>query len=261
MSGPVTFSGRASTPPASHRRRTAAVLWRIIALVVLVAYNTWVWTGPVNAHVLITNGFLSELSASDQPHNLFFRIGDALTAVLVALVGVVALRRWPTWAEAWGMGRSTQLWWQTAAAFLLLFAVSTGLDAISVMDCSPTLSPVCATAEQAGTLSWAHYLHTGTSVGAQIGILGSMIAAAVAAQTRVVIAARRRHLWVIAVIETVALALMMIMLIAGIPGLGYPQAVMVLLASVWFAIAAVSLAGGPPPIDVSAGLRRARDRP
>ena len=233
----ATLSAGAST------RRAGQVLWRVVAITVLLSYNTWVWIAAVNGHVWIMKGYLSELSASDQPNNLFFRLGDGLTAVLVAVIAIAALRGWPASAAALGAGGVVQRWWRSAAVFLLVFAVSTGLDAITAMDCSPTLSVACAAAEDAGTLSWAHYLHTFTSVGAQIGIVGSMVAASRAERARYLVA-RRSQLFVVTVIETVALVIMSIMLAADLPGLGYPQAVMVLLASIWFAVAAVSVSGG-----------------
>lgn len=234
--------------------------WRLIAVVVLISYNTWVWIAPVNGHVEIMNGYLSELAASDQPNDLFFRFGDALTAVLVMIIAVVALRRWSASAQVLGAPRTAQRWWRVAAIFLIVFAVSTGMDSITSMDCSPTLSAACEAAEEAGTLSWAHYLHTFTSIGAQIGICGSMIAAAVAERSRYVVA-RRVQLYVVAAFETVALLMMMIMLAADLPGLGYPQAVMVLLASVWFAIAAASLSGGVIALPPGLRLRAQDERP
>ena len=213
--------------------------WWLVGLVLLISYNTWVWIVPVNGHPAIVNGYLSELSASDQPHDLFFRFGDGLSAVLVAVIGVVGWRRWPALATCQGAGRRSVRWWRAAACFLLLFALTTGLDAVTAMDCSPTLSTACRTAEADGQLSWAHYLHTPTSIAAQTGIVGSMVAAALAERPRRVVA-RRGLLWVLVAVEVLGLAVMMIMLAAGLPGIGYPQAVMVTVASVWFAVAAVA---------------------
>lgn len=67
-------------------------LWPLVSVAVLVTYNSWMWWRPLNGNASILNGFLSELAASNQPNALFFRLGDAVTAVIVGVVGVQALR-------------------------------------------------------------------------------------------------------------------------------------------------------------------------
>jgi len=145
-------------------------------------------------------------------------------------------------------------WWVVAWSALLVFGVSTFFDAFLAMDCSPTLSETCRVAEETGRLSTVHYAHTFTSVGAQVGIVASMIATAIAmvraprqsrTRTRVVIA--------IAGFEVVALAAMMIMLVLSMPGLGYPQAVMVVVASLWFAAIGFQLVGNDAVLRGSPG--------
>ena len=48
---------------------------------------------------------------------------------------------------------------------------------------------------------------------------------------------------VVAAVEVVALAVMLVMIAADLPGLGYPQAVMVVVASLWFAAVGFRLVG------------------
>ena len=57
---------------------------------------------------------------------------------------------------------------------------ATFFDAFFAMDCSPTLSASCKVLEETGQLSTVHYAHTFTSVGAQVGIVASMIATYIA---------------------------------------------------------------------------------
>ena len=95
------------------------------------------------------------------------------------------------------------------------------------MDCSPTLSEACRVAEESGQLSTVHYAHTFTSVGAQVGIVTSMIATYIAMVRSLVIMAAGSVRAVVSIVEVLALPVMMIMLVLGLPGLGYPQAVMV----------------------------------
>ena len=231
-------------PSATGAR--ARHLWPSLGALTLLSYNTWLLWRPLNIRPAIFDGYLSELSASDQPYSFFFRGGDLITAVIVlALAGrTIVLSRRRTAAVAERGGPRPGRWWVVAWSALLIFGVSTFFDAFFAMDCSPTLSETCRVAEETGRLSTIHYAHTFTSVGAQVGIVASMIATAIAmvraprpsrTRTRVVIA--------IAAFEVVALVVMMIMLVLRMPGLGYPQAVMVVVASLWFAAIGFQLVG------------------
>lgn len=240
-------------------------LWPGLSVLTLATYNTWVLWKPVNGHRAIFNGYLSEFSASDQPHSFFFRGGDLLTAVIVLGLGVRALVLWRRRHRAADQGEAVRpnRWWAVASAFLLVFGVATFFDAFFAMDCSPSLSAQCEAAEAAGQLSAVHYAHTYTSVGAQTGIVASMVSTYIAMcrsaqQTR----ARRLVVLAISVFEVVALVIMMVMLVAHAPGLGYPQAVMVAVASLWFAAVGFRLVGEdaraaplPEPVEGPGRLR------
>src|SRR3954452_15269379 len=154
----------------------AGHLWPGLSVLTLLTYNTWVLWKPLNGHRAIFSGYLSEFSASDQPHSFFFRGGDLITAIIVLGLAVRALVLWRRRyreAEDGRIARPSR-WWAVAAVFLLLFGVATFFDAFFAMDCSPSVSEQCRLAEEAGTLSAVHYAHTFTSAGAQIGIVASM---------------------------------------------------------------------------------------
>ncbi|MFL6028024.1 MAG: DUF998 domain-containing protein [Friedmanniella sp.] len=211
-------------------------------------YNTWLLWRPANGHAAIFDGYLSELSASDQPHHLLFRFEDLLTALIVLAQAVRAALFWAERVRQRRVAdpRLLTRWWFVAWLGLLIFAVSTLLDSFFAMDCSPTLSAACRAAEQSGSLSRVHYLHTYTSVSAETGIVIAMVAACLALG-RVRHGGGRlrtmRHLVLgLAVAHLVALTTMMTLLAAGLPGLGYAQAVMVLVASIGFALVGFALA-------------------
>ncbi len=135
-------------------------------------------------------------------------------------------------------------WWAVAAVFLLVFGVATFFDAFFAMDCSPSLSAQCRLAEETGQLSLVHYAHSFTSVGAQTGIVASMVSTVIASyRSGRPSRARWRFVVVVSVLEVVSLAVLLGMLITGTPGLGYPQVVMVAVASVWFAAIGFRLIG------------------
>jgi hypothetical protein len=246
-------------------------LWPALGLLTLLTYNTWILWQPANGHAAIFDGYLSEFSASDQPHNLLFRGGDFLTALIVLAQGSRAALLWTGWhraARAAGQ-RLPGRWWLVAWLGLLIFGVSTLLDSFFGMDCSPTLSPTCRLAEQSGRLSLVHYLHTYTSVGAETGIVVSMVAACVALARVHRCSGRLRTVRYLvlglAAVHVAALTAMMTLLAAGLPGLGYPQAVMVALASVGFALVGFGLEvrrdpASPPDVIVERLIEPDRSR-
>lgn len=208
-----------------------AGLWPALGVSAMLSYNTWLLWWPLNGQPAVFNGYLSELSASDQPNNLFFRGGDLVAGLLVLTLGIRAVhvvRRRGRQNNPW--------WWLVAAVALVVFGLSSIGDAVLAMDCSPTLSNRCRGLEKSGQLSAVHYLHTGTSVAAQAGIVTSMVAARLALRQHAVAALRHLALLsAVCAVETFALIVMMGMVVAGSRGFGYPQVVMVVAASVWFA--------------------------
>lgn len=210
-------------------RSSGSRWWLWPAFGILVSYNTWVLWAPLNGQPQILDGYLSELSATDQPHHLVFRGGDLVTGLLAGLLGGGSLRQWSTRAG------HRRRWWLVSAVGLLVFAGGTAVDAVLAMDCSPTLDQQCRLAEEAGTLSPAHTLHTVSSMLAQAGITASLVAGAVASPLRLV--------RVLAVVELLSLTVMMFLLAAGVPGLGRPQMIMVGTAAVWCLLIGLDLAG------------------
>jgi hypothetical protein len=207
-------------------------------VIAMITYNTWVLWIPVNGHPHILDGYLSELSASDQPHNLFFRGGDLITSLIVGALGIRAVLVW--------RHRARRAWWLVSAGALIAFAVATFFDAFFAMDCSPALSAACRVSEETGQLSAIHYAHTYTSVLAQIGVVTSLLAAYIALRLSYPEAVHRRW-WLLAgcLVEVSALAIMLVMVAVDLPWLGIPQAVIVLVASIWFAAVGFGVLGPP----------------
>lgn len=124
----------------------------------------------------VVNGYVSELSAADQPGHLVYNIGDFVTGGLVivaAVTALVTLRRRP-WAVAGWL-------------FLLMFGISTIADAAFPLDCAPSENTTCALLERSGRLSFSHQFHSVTSA--------SAITCATVALFALSIAARRHGWW------------------------------------------------------------------
>jgi hypothetical protein len=219
-------------------------LWPALSLLTALTYNTWLLWEPLNGHPRIFDGYLSELSASDQPHSFFFRGGDLVTALIVLALGIRTIVLWRRRNAVVPYRERSGRWWVVASAALLVFGVATFFDAFFAMDCSPILNQACKVAEEAGTLSGVHYAHTFTSLGAQVGIVVSMVATYIAmVRSPLQTKTSERVVLGIAAVEVTALTVMMAMLALDLPGLGYPQAVMVVMASLWFAAIGFRLVG------------------
>src|SRR4051794_766553 len=232
MSDPVTMREREKV------RHRSVVVWPVLGLIAMVTYNTWALWEPVNGHAHILDGYLSELSASDQPGDFFFRGGDLATSLIVGALGIRALL---VWRE-----REYRRWWLVSGWALGGFAVATFFDAFFAMDCSPILNERCAALEDAGRLSAIHYAHTYTSVAAETAIVTSLIAAYLGVRRRYPRSLRRRRLMLAAcAVEVIALIVMLIMIDAKVPLLGFPQMIMVLVASLWFAAVGFGVLGPP----------------
>ena len=106
------------TAATSSGEFRAGHLWPSLSVLTVFTYNTWMLWKPLNGNAEIFNGYLSELSASDQPHNLVFRAGDLITAIIVLAMGTRALwlwRRRNALAEL-GSGTRSGRWWAVASA-------------------------------------------------------------------------------------------------------------------------------------------------
>jgi hypothetical protein len=109
---------------------------------------------------------------------------------------------------------------------------------VFALDCAPTHDVACHRAEDSGELSVGHATHEVTSVAAQVGVSGSLIAGVLVLGLRRVAHASlkrgNRFVVVLAVVHVLALAIMLLAI--GASGVGYPQAVLVATASLWFAV-------------------------
>lgn len=224
--------------------RTTGIGWLLVAALVVLGYNTWIWWQPLNGNPAILRGYLSELAAADQPHHLFFRVGDLVAAALIAVTAVTGLSRVPSSTA----GR----WWTAAYAALSLLAASIAAGAIFPMDCSPSLDRACAAAEHAGRVTVAHDLHTVAGVGVEIALIGGLFAAAMALRRT----GRLRLSWLLVAmicVEVVGVSVITGFFSFGVQAISYPQVVTVLNASAACALAAV--AQGVPAVHQPRGGR------
>ncbi|SFQ33330.1 MULTISPECIES: DUF998 domain-containing protein [Actinomadura] len=167
---------------------------RVIALaaVAAVTYATFVLENLLSPKLDFFNGYVSELSAVDQPFHLVYSAGDLATGVLSIMVATGTLRRLtrrPLATAGW--------------TFLGLFGVCAIGDASFPLDCAPSLETWCALRERSEHVSFSHEFHSVTS--------SAVIVCGVAALLLLSLAARRygwwpalaRWGWLLALAETV----------------------------------------------------------
>lgn len=164
---------RGSAAPGPGRLPLSA---GIAAAVAGLSYSSWILEFPLHTKIDVVDGYVSELSATDQHWHRLFSAGDLVTGILViftAVSGLVLLRRRPWTVLGWG--------------FLLLFGVSAIGDAVFSMDCAPSMDTSCALRERVGKVSFAHQFHDVTS--------GLVIMSGIAALLALSVAARRYGWW------------------------------------------------------------------
>ncbi|WP_245623104.1 DUF998 domain-containing protein [Spirillospora albida] len=148
----------------------------VFAFLAAVSYATFLLEHFLSPDLDVINGYVSELSASDQPFHLVYSGGDLVTGVLSITVAAGMLARLPRRPLA------TAGW-----TFLALFGVCAIGDAVFPLDCAPSLETRCALKERSGTLSFSHGFHAVTS--------SSVIVCGVAALFTLSLAARRYGWW------------------------------------------------------------------
>ncbi|GAA1567599.1 hypothetical protein GCM10009678_58030 [Actinomadura kijaniata] len=146
------------------------------AVVAAVSYSTFLLEHLLSPDLDVINGYVSELSAENQPSHLVYSGGDFVTGLLsitVAVTALLTLRR--------------RRWAVTGWVFLALFGLCAIGDAIFPLDCAPSLQTWCALRERSGEVSFSHQFHAVTS--------SLVIACGVAALLTLSIAARRYGWW------------------------------------------------------------------
>lgn len=130
-------------------------------------YALWILGTWVNPALDPLNGYVSELSARDQPGSTLFRTSDAVAGAMAAAAAALG-----GWSER-ALGRWARLGW----VGLAVFGVATTVDVtFTPMDCAPYIDSGCALRELVGAVSAAHQIHAVTSslagAGALVGMLG-----------------------------------------------------------------------------------------
>jgi heme A synthase len=164
----------------------------VLAFLAALFYASFFLENWLSPDLDVVNGYVSELSAIDQPFHLVYSGGDLITGILSIIVSAGTLRRLrrrPLATAGW--------------AFLGLFGIWAIGDASFPLDCAPNLETWCALRERSEHVSFSHEFHSVTST--------VVITCGVIALFLLSLAARRygwwpvlaRWGWVVAAAETV----------------------------------------------------------
>ncbi|MFD0691829.1 DUF998 domain-containing protein [Actinomadura fibrosa] len=148
----------------------------VLAAVAAVSYATFFLEHLLSPDLDVVNGYVSELSAVDQPFHNVYSGGDLITGVLSIIVAAGTLRRLrrrPLATAGW--------------TFLGLFGVCAIGDATFPLDCAPSLETWCALRERSEQVSFSHEFHSVTS--------SAVIVCGVVALFTLSMAARRYGWW------------------------------------------------------------------
>ncbi|MUN40739.1 DUF998 domain-containing protein [Actinomadura litoris] len=138
---------------AAGRGPGTVPMWVIVlAVIAAVSYGTFLLEHLLSPKLDVVNGYVSELSASDQPFHLVYGGGDLVTGILTIMVSIGSLRKLR------GPRLATTGW-----VFLGLFGVCAIGDAAFPLDCAPSLQTWCALKERSENVSFSHEFHSVTS--------------------------------------------------------------------------------------------------
>ncbi|GAA1392192.1 DUF998 domain-containing protein [Luteococcus peritonei] len=159
------------------RRPTGALL-----VTAGLVYSTWLVELLLPTGLDPLSSYVSELGAEGQPHAWLFRSGDTVSGGLLmtaALVGSILLREPSTpsagqvsWRRRLTVPERTH---RLLLACLGLFGLSTFVDSIFPMSCTPTHDAACAARDAAGHVPWTHLVHQGSSVAAGLCFLAAAL--------------------------------------------------------------------------------------
>jgi hypothetical membrane protein len=215
-----------------------AFAW-VLAALAGVAYASWVLQFAVNPGLDPVNGYVSELSASDQPYHYLFAAGDFLSGLLTVVVVAAVLR------AARPRGCALAGW-----LALVVFGVFSVADSLFAMDCAPNSDTTCALRERAGKVSFAHQFHSVTSIGVVTAGIVSLIALTIAARRHRRQRVIARWSWLLLVLETIAAVATLPLMYFGVL-LGVMERVQVAMISIWLFVIAGQLhadrRGSPAP--------------
>ena len=147
-----------------RRRSLIIALFYVAAL----AYSTWVIAPWVGSELSPRTSFVSELYAEGQPFARLFRLSDAFAGA--TLLAAMWLWRAP----------ATPAWWRVGRWSIAGFGLSTMLDAIFPMSCTPTNDPVCEKRDAAFAVPLSHNIHNITTTLAGLFLLIASVALAMA---------------------------------------------------------------------------------
>jgi hypothetical protein len=176
----------------------------ILAAVAAVTYSSWVLGFLLRPGLDFVDGYVSELSASDQPLNWVFSGGDLVTGVLMIIVATAAL-----------IMLVPRPWSVAGWLFLLAFGVWAICDAVFSMDCAPSMDTACALRERAGNVSFAHSFHSVTSMAVITCGIASMLCLSIAARRYRWWPSLARWGWLLAAVESAAAVATLMLMWAG----------------------------------------------
>jgi hypothetical protein len=226
-----------------------AFAWVLAALAGL-TYAFWVLQFPLNPELDPVNGYVSELSASDQPYHLLFSAGDFVSGLLTIVVVAAVLR------AVRPRGYALTGW-----VALVLFGAFSIADSLFAMDCAPNSDTGCALRERAGKVSFAHQFHSVTSVAVVTAGILSLVALTIAARRDRRWPVIARWSWLLLLAETVTATATLPLMYFG-AFLGVVERVQVAIVSVWLFVIAAQLRADRRRTPAREATRRpARGRP
>ena len=185
------------------RPGVAPAIAAVLAAVAGITYGTFLLEHFLSPNLDGINGYVSELSAVDQPFHVIYSAGDFVTGVLSIVVATICL-----------MTLRRRRWSVTGWIFFAAFGVCAIGDAVFPLDCAPSMETGCALRERSENVSFSHQFHSVTSTTVIVCGVLSMLTLSIAARRYGWWPSLARWGWPLALAETVlALSTLLAMLL------------------------------------------------
>ncbi|HEV7186870.1 MAG TPA: DUF998 domain-containing protein [Blastococcus sp.] len=212
-----------------ERSRVAGIVVLLAGLVAAVSNCAFVFRAVSPSRLDPFNSMISELEVPGQPFSEFFRWSSLLSGVAAAVFAVGLSRRIPR-------GRLGL----AGAVALAVFGAAGAFDALIPMDCAPSASAVCLRADLDDPTNWLSKAHTWFDVGGTVALLVALwlLGRHLRHRTGWRVAADASGVGFVGL--CLGSAVLTVMSIWYLPGVGLVQRLVVLATSAWLAVLAVA---------------------
>lgn len=140
-----------SASDVKYLRRARLASWAL--MIGAIVNCSFLLEGYLGSELNRRTSFISELSANGQPAQTFYRLSDLVAGTLLVVGGVACYRLLPD-----------SRWVRVGDLSAVVVGAITMVNSTVPLDCTPSTSETCRTAEKIGEVSLSHQIHNVTGI-------------------------------------------------------------------------------------------------